>query len=216
MIHTTTFRAGIFDMDGLLVDSEPLWRLAEIQVLGDLGVPLTDAMARTTTGMRIKEIVEHWRKKYPWQGPSNEQVVEDILDEVIGLIKTKGKLMPGALHALEVVKQNKMFVALASSSPSRMVAAVLAHFDIGGWFEVWRSAEHETYGKPNPAVYLRTADELGVDPKHCLAFEDSFAGLLAAKAAQMHCVVVPAEDARDDARWVIADRVLDTLEGFEL
>ena len=209
-------RAAIFDMDGLLVDTEWLWRIAEVEVFNQLGVPLTDAMAHTTTGLRVDEVVGFWRAKYPWEGPSDAKVCDDILDAVTALILDRGRLMPGVLHALEQVRQAGFRVGLASSSPLRLIDATLTHFALRPWFESYFSAEHEPYGKPHPAVYLRAAEALNTAPVQCLAFEDSFNGLLAAKSAKMRCVLVPAKEHRHDPRWAIADVVLDSLEGFRM
>lgn len=216
IISRTGLQAAIFDMDGLLVDTEPLWRIAEVDVLGALGVPLTDALAHTTTGMRVDEVVAHWRVRHPWQGPSDQQVADDILDAVTALIVREGVLLPGVLATLVQVKAAGLRVGLASSSPLRLIETVLGHFDLRPWFERWLSAEHEPYGKPHPAVYLRAAAALEVAPTTCIAFEDSFNGLLAAKSARMRCVLVPAPAAREDLRWGIADAVLDSLEDFQL
>lgn len=216
MIRRAGLQAAIFDMDGLLVDTEPLWRKAEVEVFGALGVPLTDALAHTTTGLRVDEVVAHWRARYPWEGPDDERVADDILDAVTALIVREGQLLPGVAHALALVKAADLQVGLASSSPLRLIEAVLGHFGLRGHFACWLSAEHEAYGKPHPAVYLRAAAALVAAPTACLAFEDSFNGLLAAKAARMQCVLVPAPEARGDKRWGIADLVLDSLADFEL
>jgi HAD superfamily hydrolase (TIGR01509 family) len=216
MIQQQGLTAAIFDMDGLLVDTEPLWRIAEIEVFGALGVPLTDALARTTMGMRVDEVVAHWRTIHPWAGPDDAAVANDILDAVTALIVREGVLMPGVGQTLEQVKAAGLRIGLASSSPLRLIQAVLNHFELRPWFECWLSAEHEHYGKPHPAVYLRAAGTLDVAPTACVAFEDSFNGLLAAKSARMQCVLVPAPEARGDKRWGIADVVLDSLDQFRI
>jgi mannitol-1-/sugar-/sorbitol-6-/2-deoxyglucose-6-phosphatase len=214
MIERAGLQAAIFDMDGLLVDTEPLWRKAEVEVFGALGVPLTDALAHTTTGLRVDEVVAHWRARHPWAGTDDARVADDILDAVTALILREGRMLPGVLHALEQVQVAGLKVGLASSSPMRLIEAVLGHFVLRDHFQCWLSAEHEPFGKPHPAVYLRAATALAVPPTACIAFEDSFNGLLAAKSARMRCVLVPAPEARDDQRWGIADAVLDSLADF--
>jgi mannitol-1-/sugar-/sorbitol-6-/2-deoxyglucose-6-phosphatase len=216
MVERIGLSAAIFDMDGLLVDTEPLWRKAEVEVFGALGVPLTDALAHTTTGLRVDEVVAHWRARHPWDGPGNTQVADDILDAVSALIVREGKLLPGVEATLELVGAAGLRVGLASSSPMRLIETVLGHFALRTHFRSCFSAEHEPYGKPHPAVYLRAAAALEAAPTACLAFEDSFNGLLAAKSARMQCVLVPAPEARGDKRWGIADVVLDSLADFEL
>ncbi len=101
------FAASIFDMDGLLIDSEILWREAEIEILGGLGVPLADEGCRSTKGMFVDEVTAHWYALYPWPGatPTPDEVAVTIVDRVIELIATKGELKPGALHAIDLCRE---------------------------------------------------------------------------------------------------------------
>jgi mannitol-1-/sugar-/sorbitol-6-/2-deoxyglucose-6-phosphatase len=91
---------------------------------------------------------------------------------------------------------------------------LVSHFGIGGMFNVIRSSEHEKYGKTHPAVFLTTAEALHTAPVNCLVFEDSFNGLIAAKAARMKCVAVPAENHFLNPKFDIADLKLRSLEQF--
>jgi sugar-phosphatase len=106
-------------------------------------------------------------------------------------------------------------IALASSSPMTLIDAVLHRFELGRSFEVVRTADDERHGKPHPAIYLSTAHQLGVAPDACVAVEDSVNGVLAAKAARMACVAVPAPELRGDRRLGIADVVLDSLHALD-
>lgn len=184
-------KAAVFDMDGLLIDSEPLWRLAEQKVFGALGLELTDADCETTMGMRIDAVVQHWWQRAPWSGASLEEVERDILCEVERLIAERGESLPGVDHALELFAGEGYRLGLASSSPRRLIDAVLARLDLEGCFDVVCSAVEEEHGKPHPAVYLTAARALGVSPSRCVALEDSVSGLRAAQAAGMRTIVVP-------------------------
>ena len=124
--------------------------------------------------------------------------------------------MPGVRETLHAVAGAGYPLAIASSSSSEIIAAVLDTLGIASYFEVAQSAEHEPYGKPHPAVYIEAARRLDVSPERCLAMEDSPAGLLAAKAARMSCLVVPAPEMRTDRRYCIADAQLDSLTDFRL
>ncbi len=208
--------AVIFDMDGVLADTEPLWQRAELEIFGALGVPLTLPMMHTTMGLRCDEVVAKWYQLYPWEGKSVTQVHDEIVARVIALMRAEAVLLPGVRTAIAQVQAAGLRLALASSSPMVLIEAMLDHLGVRDAFEILRSAEVETHGKPHPAVYLHTADALGVSPLQCLAIEDSFNGLLAAKAARMRCVLVPAPEFWGDPRWAIADRVLHSLEEFEL
>jgi sugar-phosphatase len=102
-------------------------------------------------------------------------------------------------------------LGLASSSATEIIEAVLDKLELARFFAVVQSAEHEPYGKPHPAVYIECARRLGVPPDRCLAIEDSPAGVLAAKAARMTCIAIPAPELRDDHRYCIADARLESL-----
>jgi mannitol-1-/sugar-/sorbitol-6-/2-deoxyglucose-6-phosphatase len=93
---------------------------------------------------------------------------------------------------------------------------VLDTLDIAPYFQVAQSAEHEAYGKPHPGVYIEAARRLGVEPWRCLAFEDSPNGVIAAKAARMHCIAVPDPALRNDRRLQAADLILPSLAEFHL
>ena len=204
--------AVIFDMDGLLVNSEPLWQRAEIEVFGEAGVPLTHELCRETTGLRIDQVVDHWQRRFGFSGLDHETVRTRVLDRVGRLISDEAEPMPGALDAVASAPGR---IALASSSPRAIIDAVIDRFEIRDAFEIICSADEEKYGKPHPVVFLRTAERLDVSPLECLVLEDSLNGVLAAKAARMRCVAVPEAEQRDDPRYVIADRVLDSLVGLD-
>jgi beta-phosphoglucomutase-like phosphatase (HAD superfamily) len=207
----TTFAASIFDMDGLLIDSEVLWHETEIEILGGLGVPLDPAGCRTTKGMFVGEVTRHWYGLYPWSGPTPEEVAVSVVDRVIELVSTKGELKPGAEHAIALCQQRGWPLAVASSSEYRLIDAALDHFDLRGGFTLVHSAEDEAYGKPHPAVFVSAALKLGVVPKQCLVWEDAPAGVLAAKAASMACIAVPEAGEGHWPAFGLADLVVDSL-----
>ncbi len=203
--------ASIFDMDGLLIDSEVLWHEAEIEILGGLGVPLAVEGCRTTKGMFVDEVTEHWNRLYPWTGPTPAEVAVTIVDRVIELILTKGELKPGALHAVDLCAERGLDLAVASSSQYRLIDLALGHFGLRDRFALVHSAEDEDYGKPHPAVFLTAAAKLGAVPRRCLVWEDAPAGVLAAKAASMACIAVPEHGEGHHPAFGLADLVVDSL-----
>ncbi len=211
----TLFKAAIFDMDGVLIDSEPLWQRAEVAVFGALGVPLTPERCVETRGLRIAEVVGHWYERYPWRGASVDHVAARLLSVVSDLIRDHGRPLAGALAAVELAYERCGPLAVASSSPQRLIESVVNALDIRDRFAVLHSAESEPRGKPDPGVYLTTARKLGVGPAACVAFEDSIAGVLAAKAAGMTCVALPERALRGDPRLSAADLLIATLEEFD-
>ncbi len=212
----TKVDAIIFDMDGLLIDSEPLWRIAEIEALSAVGAPITEQDAIETTGLRTDEVVELWYTRYPWPDPPKKEIEARIITRLIALVRQRGSVMPGAREALDVVSAAGFPLALASSSTSEIIAAVLQTLGIGRYFQVTQSAEHEPYGKPHPGVYIEAARRLGVEPRRCLAFEDSPNGVIAAKAARMLCIAVPDPALKEDRRLQAADLILPSLTDFHL
>lgn len=204
-------QAAIFDMDGLLIDSEPLWQTAEIAVFGELGLRLTREDCMKTMGLRIDEVVQHWHGVHPWQGPADDEVVARIVTEVGRLVQEQGQPMPGVDNALTFVRERGCKVGLATSSRRVLLDIVLDKLGIRRHFDEVYSAEHEPYGKPHPGVYLTTAARLGVPPTACVAFEDSLHGVIAAKAARMACVAVPYAGLKDTRKFAVADVILPSL-----
>ncbi len=204
-------QAVIFDMDGLLLDSEDFWQQAEYETFAALGVPLSLADTAKTVGWRCDYVVDYWYQQSPWTGPTQGEVANQIIAQVIELIRQRGVLLPGAREALQLCQQLQLPVALATSSNHDMMLAALEHFDLLPYFQATCSAQYLPYAKPHPQVYLNAATALGVAPEHCLALEDSVTGVIAAKAARMRCIAVPEHKHRHDPRYSIADAVLDSL-----
>ena len=208
-------KAVIFDMDGLLIDSEPLWQQAEIAIFKQVEIILIPSMCLQTKGLRIDEVVEYWYKKYPWDNLSKLQVEDAIVNKLIEFIHTEGKALAGVEDAINYVKTKNIKIALASSSSYKIINAALQKLNIADDFEIIYSAESETLGKPHPGVYLTTAEKLGVSPQNCLALEDSLNGVLAAKAAQMKCIAIPEMSENHNPKFAIADMVLESLEQLD-
>jgi len=207
-------RAVLFDMDGVLIDSEPLWRRAEIEAFGEVGLELSDQDCLATQGLRIDEAVAYWFARSPWAGRSREEVARRIVDRVARLIRSEAEPLPGVREAITGARDEGWRLGLASSSTGFLIDTVLDHFDLQGAFEATHSAETEKFGKPHPAVYLSTAASLGLDPRHCIAVEDSVNGVISALAAQMACIAIPAAELRHDPRFAVADRRLASLEAL--
>lgn len=203
-------------MDGLLLDSEPLWVEAEIAVFNSVGVPLTKALCRETIGVRLDGVVRHWYKKYPWHNESLESVEARVLEDVSRRILERGKLMPGVGETIESLCRAQYMLAVASSSPMQLMRAALGRFEIIDYFSVLHSAELEDRGKPDPAVYLTAISLLGSDPEDCIAFEDSVAGVHAAKSAGAWVIAVPDSADISNPDFADADLVLSSLTEFSI
>ncbi|MDQ2961130.1 MAG: hexitol phosphatase HxpB [Candidatus Dormibacteraeota bacterium] len=208
-------RAVVFDMDGVLIDTEPVWRDVEIDVFGSLGVLLTEDDCRGTMGMRIDEVVRARYAQSPWTGATPEQVTARIVDGMVTRVSADGVALDGAREALATVRDMRLLCAVASSSPQRLIAAVLERLDLLDAADAVCSAEHEPFGKPAPDVYMRAAAALAVAPAACLAVEDSVNGVLSARAAGMPFVVIPDAQVAGDPRLDGAVLRLGSLRGLD-
>jgi HAD superfamily hydrolase (TIGR01509 family) len=209
-------KAAIFDMDGLLIDSEPLWRQAEKAMFGELGIELTEQMCHETIGLRPDEAVAYWYARFPWAGQDCREVACRLVDSVKGLVSRQGKPLDGVPGALTLLRDAGLPLGLASSSPVDLIDAVLSRLQLHDYFSVACSAVEEERGKPDPAVYLTAAAGLGVAPAECVAFEDSVPGMRAALSAGMTAVVVPAGEHYHDPDFDAADIKLRSLREFSL
>ncbi|WP_032939810.1 hexitol phosphatase HxpB [Citrobacter youngae] len=204
--------AAIFDMDGLLVDSEPLWDRAELDVIASLGVDITRRHELPDTlGLRIDMVVDLWFAQQPWNGPTRQEVTGRIITRAIALVEETKPLLPGVREAVALCKSQGLKIGLASASPLHMLEKVLTMFDLRNSFDALASAEKLPYSKPHPQVYLDCAAQLGINPLSCVALEDSVNGMIASKAARMRSIVVPAHENQADPRFVLADVKLPSL-----
>ena len=205
--------AAIFDMDGLLIDSEPLWDRAELEIIAGLGVDIGRRNELPDTlGLRIDMVVELWFAQQPWSGPDRREVTERIIARALSLVEEERPLLPGVREAVALCKAQGLKVGLASASPLHMLEKVLTMFSLRDSFDALVSAETLPLSKPHPQVYLDCAARLGVDPLCCVALEDSVNGMIASKAARMRSIVIPAEEGQQDPRFALADVRLRSLE----
>jgi sugar-phosphatase len=207
-------KAIIFDMDGLIIDSEPLWKEAEKAAFKEVGINLTTEMCSQTTGLDTNDVIKHWFNYQPWDSMSFGDMKNLIENNLIELVRKDGKAMPGVHAVVEFAGKMNLPLAVASSSITDIIHEVLKQLEIFNAFDVIHSSEHEKFGKPNPAVYLSTAEKLNVPATECLAFEDSFYGLLAAKSARCKAVIVPEKSEFEKPKYGFADLKLKSLIEF--
>jgi sugar-phosphatase len=230
-----SIRAVVLDMDGLLIDTEPVWRTAGKEVFANLGIDLTEADLLDTTGVRVDEMAAAFLARRPAaapvpapapvrapahgpgpalvpapaHGPSPAEAADRITDLVIAYVAREGEPMPGVPEAIALFERSGLRLAIASSSPARLIDAVCARLNLD--IEIRCSALDVPHGKPAPDVYLAAARRLGFSPARCLAAEDSPAGVIAAKAAGMTCLAVPDPLLTGDPRYRRADLILSSL-----
>ena len=201
-------------MDGLLIDSEPLWQEAGRETLASFGHTLSVDQYHSSTGLRTEEWIEHW---FHFFGISMEEApgaVKTIVAKAIAKIDQRGKLLPGAAETIQLFREQNYRIGLATSSPMELVEVVLPKIKTSKAFDTVSSAGELPFGKPHPQVYINCAASLGTSPVQCIAFEDSFNGFIAAKAARMKCIVVPSPGDFEARKWDAADLKLRSLTDF--
>ena len=202
----------IFDMDGLLLDTEPVWGTVMRGVARAHGLEVPLHRVKETTGLRIEEVCRHWERHFGWtSGATAEALAAEIVEGVVAGSRQGAGIMPGALDLLKKLEAEGWKVGLASSSPLRMIAALLEHFELAGWFSAVASADMVDWGKPHPAVFLKGAELLGLQPYECVVLEDSVNGCIAGKAAWMRVIAVPHPTVYNDPRFSIADAKVESL-----
>ena len=214
MTMLTGIKAVIFDMDGVIIDSEPLWRRAMIQSFTEIGIPFSDDHCRITTGLRFKEVAEFWFKKHGTTHISIDDFDELVLTRLCELIKQEGKTMKGVIEALIFLKEKGLKIGIGTSSNTKLMNTVVDVLNIRHYFNELCSAEHMSHGKPHPMVYLTCAEKLGIHPLNCLVIEDSVNGIIAGKAAQMKVVAIPEDINKNNPKFSIADYSIESLLEF--
>lgn len=205
----------IFDMDGLLIDSEPLWQEAERVFLAEHGCVYDPAIAKDHLGFRFSDVVRIMKREYRLEG-DEEQLAKELVDIFRVKYLDKLTLLPGADSAVSrfgVAFQS----AIASSSPLSVISDVVRRFQWNPPLGILCSGEEVDHGKPNPDVFLLAAQRLNRACRQCCVLEDSLAGVRAAKAAGMRCIAVPTMMFADPIEFVgLADIVLKSLEDLTL
>ena len=183
--------AVLFDMDGLLVDTEPVWTVAEVELARQLGGEFTPELKAAIVGTRLEVAVP---TILDWYGGLTDdatvaRTMTWLLDRMVQLFAEPPVVLPGVADLVAALSSAGVPTALVSSSYRVLVDAVLAH-GIGP-FDLTLSGDEVTHGKPHPEPYLTAAARLGVDPTRCVALEDSPAGVASAEDAGCAVVAVP-------------------------
>jgi HAD superfamily hydrolase (TIGR01509 family) len=214
VVDLQKYDAVIFDMDGVLIDSEPLWKIAMEQTFQEIGCNLTKQDFQKTVGLRIDEVISYWFNHIGWEGVPEKEVENRIIQRMIALIEENGTPLPGVIETLDFLKKSGILIGLATSSYAILIAAVLRTLKLEDVFHFVHSAEHEKYGKPHPAVYLSVAEKLGVDPRKCIVIEDSLNGIISGKAAKMSVICIPEKTHHPEPKLIVADIHYESMIDF--
>jgi HAD superfamily hydrolase (TIGR01509 family) len=181
--------AVVFDMDGVLVDSEQLWDEVRQIYTREVGGVFTPEATHAMMGMSSPEWSRYMAEFLGVPG-TPQQINADIVERMLARYGEDPPLIPGAVDAVRRIA-TRWPLAIASSSNPELIEVVLRVAGIDGLFRTAVSSQEVARGKPAPDVYLEAARRLGVEPARCAAVEDSHAGIRSAKAAGMHVVAVP-------------------------
>ena len=208
-------KAFIFDMDGVLIDSEPLWQQTELDLLHGYGIPITEQELARTRGMPSVPVLRYASELY--QKPLDiEKVAQELLDLAISNILKAKPLMQGVTETLELLARHDIKIAIASASPRYMLDNIVQSCGIADYFSYIASGAELAYSKPHPAVYLQAAKGLGIEPAECVGIEDSKPCMISVKAASMSCIVIPNELDFHENYWALADFKLAKMNEINL
>jgi len=201
----------IFDLDGVLIDSENFWQQTEKLLFRELGIELTDELLLQTRGLRTEEMIRHWMSLFPINSVTPRELIRRYDSRMVETMRTTVPLMEGAEEAIRFFQGKKLTLALATCSAHEIIDAVMEKHGLMKHFSLVVSAADNMPGKPHPEVYLRTAERLGVDPLTCLAIEDTFFGVISARAARMKVLAMPDPGEFDQPRFAAADMKIRSL-----
>src|SRR5438067_1848277 len=185
-------RAIIFDLDGVLADSEPWWNEIDAKMLAEHGVTYKGEYHRDVLGVSYRLAIEFYKEKFGISA-STEELVRRRGEIAIEFFANRVGLFPNAKRVLEELRQIQppVRLALATSSVSASARPFLDRHHLTGFFEVIVAGDEIKRGKPAPDIYLRTAEKLAIAANECLVIEDSLSGIAAAKAAHMRVAAIP-------------------------
>ena len=196
--------AVLFDLDGTLVDSMWMWKEIDIEYLGRFGYTCPPDLQKIIEGMSFSETAEYFKSRFR---------IPDSIDEIkaawiqmsIEKYRNEVTLKPGALRLLQYLEHTGKKAGIATSNGRDMVDAVLESLQIRPYFQVIATACEVAAGKPAPDIFLKAAEELGVDPRYCVGVEDAEAGVQAIKSAGMFAVGVGDAEILSKADYIVSE-----------
>ena len=206
-------KGAIFDMDGLLLDSERLFQVGWHMLADKYGVELGDRFSGEIIGCGEVQAAGVLSRYFPGAVP--QDLIEECKAKVAELEETQLELKKGVREILAGLKSAGFRLAVASSSPLTMIRKNLGRMGVLDFFDVLLSGEEVTRGKPNPDIFLLAAERLGLEPESCYVFEDSLNGIRAAHAANCRAVMIPDQVAPTDEIRTMCDVYPDLIAAWD-
>ncbi|SHJ77149.1 HAD family hydrolase [Paramaledivibacter caminithermalis] len=185
-------KAVIFDLDGTIVDSMWIWKEIDIKYLAKRGIKLPDGLQKEIEGMSFTETAIYFKKTF-----SLKETIEEIKEEwnlmAYDFYRNKINLKYGVKEFIELIKSKDIKLGIGTSNSRELALEVLKKHNIYDYFDTIRTSCEVEKGKPHPHIFLKVAEDLGVKPQDCIVFEDTYAGVLAAKRAGMRVIAISDE-----------------------
>jgi HAD superfamily hydrolase (TIGR01509 family) len=207
-----TIEAVVFDMDGVLVDTEHLWDEVREELTEEWGGRYTPEAQEAMMGMSSREWSRYLHETVGLRQPP-EVINDEVVRRMLTRYETELPVVPGSAEAVRRIAAAGLRLAVASSSNRPLIDAVIRRLGVAELFDVTVSSEEVDRGKPSPDVYLEATRRLGVEPGHCVAVEDSSSGIRAARSAGMGVIAYPNRHFPPSPDVLeLADRIVDSLD----
>ena len=201
-------KAVIFDVDGTLIDSMWIWKQVDIEFLGKRGIPLPERLQSEIEGMSYSETAIYFKARFDLTD-SLDEIKEEWRLMAEDYYKFHIKLKSGAKEFLKLLYDKGVTIGIATSNSRELVDNMLENHGIRQYFSIIRTSCEVNKGKPHPDVYLKVAEDMGLEPQHCLVFEDTVSGVMAAKSAGMKAFAM-ADEVSEESK----DKLIEMTEGY--